>query len=125
MVTCPFCARIAAGDAEERNDSALAFPDGFPLSPGHTLIVPLRHEPDFWQLSGVEQEGMWRLVRQVRERLQRTLSPDGFNVGINAGEAAGQTVPHAHIHLIPRYGGDILDPRGGIRWVLPEKARYW
>ncbi|MEO6058164.1 MAG: HIT family protein [Gemmatimonadales bacterium] len=124
-MTCPFCARLAATGAEDRNDVAAAFPDGYPVSPGHTLIAPLRHESDFFDLTDAEQDGMWRLLRQVRERLQRALSPDGFNVGINVDEAGGQTVLHAHIHVIPRYAGDAADPRGGIRWVLPGKARYW
>lgn len=124
-MSCPFCARIVAGQIEARNTVAAAFPDGFPVSRGHTLVVPLRHEPDFFRLTQAEQDGTWQLVREVRDRLQRTLSPDGFNVGINVGRAAGQTVLHAHVHLISRYTGDMADPRGGIRWILPEKARYW
>jgi diadenosine tetraphosphate (Ap4A) HIT family hydrolase len=122
---CPFCDRIHNRSTDERNEFAAAFPDGYQVSRGHTLVVPLRHEPAFFSLTREEQEGMWSLVRTVRDRLQRSLSPDGFNIGINAGTAAGQTVTHAHIHVIPRYLHDVPDPRGGIRWVLPDRARYW
>ena len=68
---------------------------------------------------------MWRLVNTVRARVEGELHPDGYNLGVNVGQAAGQTVGHVHIHLIPRYAGDVEDPRGGIRWVIPAKARYW
>lgn len=68
---------------------------------------------------------MWKLVAEVRSRLTDDLQPDGFNIGLNDGEAAGQTVMHAHIHVIPRWKGDVPDPRGGVRWIIPDKARYW
>jgi diadenosine tetraphosphate (Ap4A) HIT family hydrolase len=68
---------------------------------------------------------MWRLVEALRRRLVESIAPDGFNIGINAGSAAGQTIGHAHIHVIPRFAGDVPDPRGGVRWVLPAKASYW
>ena len=72
-----------------------------------------------------EQAAIWRLVAQVRGKLASERRPDGFNVGVNDAPAAGQTVPHAHVHVIPRRVGDVADPRGGVRWVLPGKARYW
>jgi diadenosine tetraphosphate (Ap4A) HIT family hydrolase len=122
---CPFCERIATGAVERSSLSAAAFPDGFPLAPGHMLIVPRRHEASFFALSREEQDDLWRLVAQIRDDLQAGLSPNGFNIGINDGEAAGQTVDHAHVHVIPRFDGDVPDPRGGIRWVLPDKAPYW
>jgi diadenosine tetraphosphate (Ap4A) HIT family hydrolase len=103
---------------------AAVFEDGFPISPGHTLVVPRRHEEDF-KLTAEEQSDLWSLVAVVRERLQGSLHPDGFNVGSNDGRAAGQTVSHAHVHVIPRFDGDLPDPRGGVRWVLPGKAKYW
>lgn len=122
---CPFCSRAGAGQLLLANDLAAAFPDGFPLSAGHTLVVPRRHLASYFNLSLGEQQAMWQLVAQAQARLEREHRPAGFNVGINVGEAAGQTVGHAHIHVIPRYQGDVEDPRGGIRWVLPDKAAYW
>jgi len=70
-------------------------------------------------------EDVWRLVSHVREELESEFHPDGFNIGVNDGESAGQTVPHVHVHVIPRFKGDVPDPRGGIRWVVPENAPYW
>lgn len=107
------------------NALAAAFDDGFPLTPGHTLIVPRRHESDFLALSGAEQAAIWALVPEVCRRIEAQANPDGFNIGVNIGEAAGQTVGHAHLHIIPRYRGDVDDPRGGVRWIIPSKAKYW
>jgi len=107
------------------NEYAIAFPDGFPVSDGHTLIVPRRHVSSLWDLSASELEAIWKLAGEVRALLASEHSPDGFNVGVNDGAAAGQTVDHAHLHIIPRYAGDVPDPRGGIRYVIPDRARYW
>lgn len=119
---CPFCARVAESGSSA---AAVAFPDAFPVSIGHTLVVPRSHEPDLFALAPSELDAVWALVASARAQLLETHSPDGFNIGVNAGEAAGQTVAHAHVHVIPRYAGDIPDPRGGVRWVIPEKAAYW
>jgi diadenosine tetraphosphate (Ap4A) HIT family hydrolase len=100
-------------------------PDAFPVTQGHTLIVPKRHVASLFDLPDEEQVALWKLVAQVRGKLASELQPDGFNVGVNDGPAAGQTVPHAHIHLIPRRMGDVADPRGGVRWIIPNKAAYW
>jgi diadenosine tetraphosphate (Ap4A) HIT family hydrolase len=89
------------------------------------LVVPTRHEGSFFALSREEQDDIWRLVAEVRNDLRDRLSPEGFNVGVNDGTVAGQTVDHAHVHVIPRFTGDVRDPRGGVRWVLPERAAYW
>jgi diadenosine tetraphosphate (Ap4A) HIT family hydrolase len=124
-MACPFCTRIAAGDVTAGNALAVAFPDAFPLTPGHTLVVPRRHEPDFLALSGAEQQAVMALAAEVAARLRAERAPDGYNLGVNVGPAGGQTVAHAHLHVIPRYGGDVADPRGGIRWIIPERARYW
>jgi diadenosine tetraphosphate (Ap4A) HIT family hydrolase len=124
-MTCVFCNRIKARDVTDQNDLAAAFPDGYPLTEGHTLIVPLRHERDFFKLTTQEQEAIMSLARAVQERLENIGSVDGFNVGVNVGEAAGQTVGHAHVHIIPRRAGDVEDPRGGVRWVIPDRAVYW
>jgi diadenosine tetraphosphate (Ap4A) HIT family hydrolase len=107
------------------NSLAVAFDDAFPVSPGHCLVVPRRHEPDFFALTAEEQTAMWSLVAPVSRHIGAGGMPDGFNIGINVGAAAGQTVAHAHLHVIPRRLGDVDDPRGGVRWVIPAKARYW
>ncbi len=122
---CPFCQRVQRGDFLASNDLAVAFLDAYPLNPGHALIVPRRHESDYFALSQAERRAMSLLVDEVRSSIQEQHQPDGYNIGVNAGAAAGQTIEHAHIHVIPRYRGDVEDPRGGIRWVLPENAPYW
>jgi len=99
--------------------------DAFPVSPGHTLIVPRRHVASFFETTDDERTDLMNLLLRVRESLDREFNPAGYNIGINDGTAAGQTVLHLHVHLIPRYPGDRDDPRGGIRWVLPDKAAYW
>lgn len=104
--------------------TAFAFYDKYPVSKGHSLIVPKRQVSNYFDLSFKEQSACWFLVRLVKEFLQKNYAPDGFNVGININEDAGQTVPHCHIHIIPRYKGDIENPRGGIRGVIPEKKDY-
>ena len=121
---CPFC-QIAAARFVFADDVTLVIRDAFPVSPGHTLIIPRRHVGSFFQLTAPERESMFELLTQAKAELDGTLQPDGFNIGINDGAAAGQTVPHLHLHLIPRYRGDTPDPRGGVRWVLPAKAKYW
>jgi len=123
---CPFCKRLRAHELLlASRPLAVGFADAFPVSPGHCLVIPRRHEPDFFALSREEQESVWDIVWELRELLEAEHGTAAFNVGINAGAAAGQTVLHAHVHVIPRYPGDDPDPRGGVRWVLPDKARYW
>lgn len=121
---CPFC-RLEERRILLENEFAVAFPDGFPIAEGHTLVVPRRHATSLFDLTAEEQAAMWTLVALVRAELMAELRPDGFNVGLNDGAAAGQTVMHAHVHIIPRRRGDSEDPRGGVRWVLPKKAQYW
>lgn len=121
---CPFC-DPEASRIQMANEVAVAVFDGFPVAEGHTLVVPKRHVASLFDLSDVEQTALWRLVAQVRAGLLAGLKPDGFNVGVNDGAAAGQTVMHAHVHVIPRRAGDVPDPRGGVRWVVPGKAAYW
>lgn len=122
---CPFCQRIAEGDASVGNPLAVAFPDAYPISPGHMLVVPRRHEPEFFDLTPDEQGQMLALACELQRRFAEELGFDGVNLGVNCGEVAGQTVPHAHLHFIPRYRGDVAEPAGGIRWIIPDKARYW
>jgi len=114
-----------AGEVTAENEKAAAFPDGFPISPGHSLIVPKRHEADYFALSRDEQIAILDLTAELRARIQADGEAIAFNVGVNAGSGAGQTVGHAHLHLIPRYSGDVADPRGGVRWIIPDKAAYW
>jgi ATP adenylyltransferase len=122
---CPFCRRVADGDFAGGNQLAVSFPDAFPLNPGHTLIVSRRHVSEYESLSAAEQAAMWQLIPEVWQSIRKEHSPAGYNIGINVGAAAGQTVDHVHLHVIPRYAGDVEDPRGGIRWVIPARARYW
>lgn len=124
MSPCPFCDYDLSRPALS-NEHALAIYDGFPISPGHALIIPKRHVASFFELTVEEQRAMLELLAEIRQKLLVERNPDGFNIGINDGAAAGQTVMHLHIHLIPRYAGDQLDPRGGVRWIFPDKAAYW
>ena len=124
-MSCVFCSRLATGTLVAENSLAAAFADAFPVSPGHCLVVPRRHEPDFLALTAEEQTAIWNLVVPVSRHIAAGGMPDGFNLGVNVGEAAGQTVAHAHLHVIPRRLGDVDDPRGGVRWIIPAKARYW
>jgi diadenosine tetraphosphate (Ap4A) HIT family hydrolase len=122
---CVLCNRVVSGELVAENDLAVPFLDAFPLGPGHCLVVTRRHESDFLALAAQEQTAAWALVASVRRLIEANRTPGGYNIGINIGEAAGQTVAHAHIHVIPRYQGDVPDPRGGIRWIIPARARYW
>ncbi len=121
---CPFC-QLPAERVIQQGEFAFVIRDGFPISPGHTLIVPKRHIASFFEVTDAERAELLSLLASARDDLDRQFHPAGYNIGINDGAAAGQTVPHLHIHLIPRYDGDREDPRGGIRWVLPDKAAYW
>lgn len=121
---CPFC-DVQADHVWAKNDKALAIYDGYPLAEGHTLVVPRKHVASLFDLGIDEQMAVWRLVAEARSALAVRFRPGGFNIGLNDGQAAGQTVSHAHVHVIPRHSGDVPDPRGGVRWVIPEKAQYW
>lgn len=103
----------------------VAFLDTTPISKGHALVVAKRVTASLFDLPVETQAELWGAVRQSREILAERYSPDGFNIGLNDGAAAGQTVAHAHVHIIPRYLNDVPDPRGEIRWIIPAKARYW
>ncbi len=121
---CPFC-EIDQARILYAVEHCFTVRDGFPVSRGHTLIITRRHIGSFFETTSTEKSAILRAIEQTKTQLDREFSPDAYNIGINDGPAAGQTVPHCHIHLIPRYKGDVSDPRGGIRWVLPEKAAYW
>ena len=121
---CPFCtlppSRIAGS-----NNLAVWVVDAYPVSAGHSLVIPRRHVGSFFEATEAERAAMLALLDIAQTAVTKEHSPEGFNIGINDGPAAGQTVRHLHMHLIPRYAGDRADPRGGVRWVLPDKAKYW
>jgi diadenosine tetraphosphate (Ap4A) HIT family hydrolase len=123
-IACPFCP-IKEREILAEHPLAAAITDSFPLTPGHTLVVPRRHVASFFELTTNERLAMLGLLDQAKATLDAKYSPNGFNIGVNDGRAAGQTVMHVHIHLIPRYKGDADDPRGGVRWIFPRKAEYW
>jgi diadenosine tetraphosphate (Ap4A) HIT family hydrolase len=107
------------------NDLAVMIRDTSPVSDGHSLIIPRRHVSSFFDASVEERIALMALLDQTKIELDREFGPDDYNIGINDGPLAGQSIPHLHIHLIPRFKGDKADPRGGVRWTLPDKARYW
>ena len=121
---CPFC-QLPTSRIVEENAHAVLILDGYPVSPGHSLVIPKRHVGSFFEVTEIERAALLALLDRAKELAAEQHRPDGYNIGINDGAAAGQTVPHLHIHLIPRYGGDQADPRGGVRWVMPQKADYW
>lgn len=122
---CAFCVADIEKRVVERNGSVFVIEDKYPVTKGHCLIVPLRHAPDFFFLSEQERQESNELARYMKNRIQREdESVTGFNLGYNCGETAGQTVMHAHLHLIPRRKGDVAAPEGGIRGAVPEKMRY-
>jgi diadenosine tetraphosphate (Ap4A) HIT family hydrolase len=121
MNNCIFC-NIQKPILE--NDLAHAIFDKYPVNPGHLLIIPKRHIASLFETTAAERAALFELLQAGRELLQQQYQPNGFNVGINDGIAAGQTVMHLHIHLIPRFDGDIDNPRGGVRGVIPEKRIY-
>lgn len=121
---CPFCS-----PPDERiilaNEHAVVIRDAYPVSLGHSLVIPRRHAGSFFDLSASERDAMFLLLDEAKRQLDASHAPQGFNIGVNDGPVAGQTVPHVHMHLIPRFAGDVADPRGGVRWVIPSKAKYW
>ena len=121
---CPFCT-LPTDRILSESDYTLTIRDGYPVSKGHTLIIPKRHVQSFFELQAIEKAAVLQALDEAKEALDREFSPDGYNIGINDGGAAGQTVMHLHVHLIPRYKGDTEDPRGGVRWIFPGKAKYW
>ena len=107
------------------NALAFAIRDAFPVSPGHTLVVPRRLIAGWFEATAQERQALFDLVDEVKRQLDAGPSPpQGYNIGINVGEAGGQTVAHLHVHVIPRYRGDVPDPRGGVRHVIPGKGNY-
>jgi diadenosine tetraphosphate (Ap4A) HIT family hydrolase len=122
--SCPFCEFIESGQPLAEQGTFVAKYDTYPVSSGHMLLIPRRHVDTFFALEQDELRDFFDLLLQVQDMIQREFSPDGFNVGVNIGAAAGQTIAHLHIHLIPRYVGDVENPRGGVRGVIPGQADY-
>lgn len=118
---CLFC---TPRGVTRRNALAWCARDSFPVSPGHSLVIPQRHCPSFFDLSAEEVAACMALVAEERKALDEEFKPDGYNVGVNIGPAGGQSVRHVHIHLIPRYTGDHPAPQGGLRQIIPWKAGY-
>ena len=121
---CPFCQKDKSRDIVAESNKAVAIFDKYPVSKGHTLIIPKKHTANYFDLSFTDQLACWNLVNHVKKRLDGEYQPQGFNVGINVNETAGQTVHHVHIHLIPRYTGDVEEPEGGVRGVIPDRKTY-
>jgi len=124
MPDCQFCnptdkALLA------RKDNVIILWDSFPVSPGHALVTSCRHAASWSDLTRDEKIAMLDGIDTAQQEIEKQHSPDGYNIGINDGAAAGQTIMHVHLHVIPRYKGDSDDPRGGIRWIVPDRARYW
>lgn len=122
MKPCLFCAPTREILVE--NAHAVAVLDDHPVAEGHALVLPRRHTKTIWELEPEEFAASFALVQPLRALLDARYAPDGYTVGANCGEAAGQSVWHAHIHVIPRYRGDVPNPRGGVRNVIPHKAHY-
>ena len=123
-ISCPFCILESNRDIVIENENAFAIFDKFPVSNGHLLIIPKLHCNSYFDLDIQIQNACWDIVSLGKQLLEKMYSPSGYNIGININEAAGQTIPHAHIHLIPRYTGDVSNPRGGVRGVIPFKQDY-
>lgn len=121
---CPFCSPSSATELILESATVFSIYDIFPVNNGHALIIPKRHCDDYFDLSFKEQSACWYMLNAVKIILQNKFNPDGFNIGVNIKKASGQTIPHVHIHLIPRYNNDVQEPEGGVRCVIPEKQKY-
>jgi diadenosine tetraphosphate (Ap4A) HIT family hydrolase len=122
-MTCPFC-NPSLEEIVLQNDLCYARYDKFPVNPGHLLLIPFRHIPTLFEATDEEQAALLALVREAKRLLDNRFHPDGYNIGVNVGTAAGQSVMHLHVHVIPRYAGDMEEPRGGVRGVIPERRGY-
>jgi diadenosine tetraphosphate (Ap4A) HIT family hydrolase len=121
LPNCPFC---RPDGILLENDLAYAKPDKYPVNPGHLLIIPKRHIADFFLTTNAEKSALFSLLDEAKHYIDGKYAPAGYNVGINAGVVAGQTIMHVHLHLIPRYHGDMQNPRGGVRGVIPAQQNY-
>ena len=122
MKDCVFCNNVEQIITE--NEYWYAIYDKYPVSKGHTLLITKRHISSFFDLTSEEIEQMYDMIYYIKNKLDIEYFPDGYNIGVNCGRAAGQTMPHCHIHIIPRYNDDVENPTGGIRGVIPNKQKY-
>jgi diadenosine tetraphosphate (Ap4A) HIT family hydrolase len=120
-VTCPFCNQT---NILYQNEYWFSIYDKFPVTDGHILIIPSRHYSNYFESNQKELDSFNDILFEVKRILQKEYNPDGFNVGFNVNQEGGQTIFHTHIHVIPRYKGDVVDPEGGVRGVIPEKRKY-
>jgi diadenosine tetraphosphate (Ap4A) HIT family hydrolase len=120
---CPFCSP-SEDRVFLRGDQVLGLWDAFPVSSGHALLIPRRHIPTWFEATTAEQVALVGAINEAKAIIEEHQRPDGYNIGINCGAAAGQTVFHLHVHLIPRFKGDVRDPRGGVRHIITDKANY-
>ena len=123
MKNCLFC-EIPESEIIVRHELCFARWDKFPVSPGHMLVIPKRHYESVFEATAAEFMAMWDVIGQVKKLIDTEYTPDGYNVGVNVGQAGGQSVFHVHFHVIPRYKGDVENPLGGIRGVLPMKKKW-
>ena len=122
---CPFCSSEVFEKRVGSNDTMFAIWDNYPVTKGHMLIIPKRHTPDYFSMTDEERLDVDKLLQQLKRSIElNDETVTGFNIGMNCGASAGQTVFHAHIHLIPRRDGDTASPRGGVRGVIPDKMSY-
>ena len=127
MSDCPFCnidKLVSKDRIVYQDDTWIAIYDNYPVSQGHVLLIPKRHVKTFFELNILELESVGLTIGIIKMILDKKYHPTGYNIGANCGESAGQTVMHCHIHVIPRYDGDMDDPRGGVRGVIPGKQKY-
>lgn len=124
MKDCFFCQAFENNDYFLENKLAFARFDGFPVSKGHLEVIPKRHIKDWWEATDEERMAIFKLIDEAKKIVDEKYHPDAYNIGMNLGEKAGQSIMHLHVHLIPRYDGDVQNPRGGVRGVIPEKQNY-
>ncbi|MBX2867731.1 MAG: HIT family protein [Acidiferrobacterales bacterium] len=120
---CRFC-RPYPSPAAIQGEYCVARWDRHPANPGHMLVIPDRHFADYFDATEAERHDIWEVVQQARDLIVKEHNPDGFNVGINVGHYAGQSIMHLHVHIIPRYKGDVENPKGGVRGVIPQRQKY-
>ena len=121
---CLFCEFLKNKKIAAENDLAFAIFDGFPVNPGHVLVIPKRHVANYFELTSAEVLAINGLLNKMKAEVEAKFHPDGYNIGVNVGADAGQSIFHVHVHLIPRYKGDVESPRGGVRGVIPSKRSY-
>ncbi|MDO8927034.1 MAG: HIT family protein [Sideroxyarcus sp.] len=119
---CLFCSD--ARGVSIQHELAYSARDSYPASPGHTVVIPRRHVSSFFDLTPEEVAACMGLIKEEKKLIDEEFNPDGYNIGVNVGPAAGQSIFHVHIHIIPRYKGDVENPQGGVRHVIPKKAQY-